>query len=83
MFIIAKTLQGKEYCYNNSTSVLCKSEQQARELAKFMNENNNDSCGAFKLKSGEIWHVYDIDKYDTPPSYKLAQTKNKITVRPL
>lgn len=83
MFIIAKTLQGKEYCYNNSTSVLCKSEQQAQELAKFMNENNNNSYGIFKLNGGEIWHTYEIDKYDAPPRYKLAQTKNKITVRPL
>lgn len=81
MYIISKTIKGQEYLYSNKHSILCKSEKQANQLAKHLNEHNNDTTGDFKLKDNEIWHVYKIDKYDTPPRYKLSTTKGKISIK--
>ena len=81
MFIISKTIKGKEYVYSTKHSILCKSKEQARKLAEFMNNNNNSAIGDFKLKENEIWYVYEIDKYDTPPRYKIGTTKGKISIK--
>lgn len=80
MFIVSKTVKGKEFLYSSKYSILCKSESQANALADFMNKNNDTSIGDFRLKENEIWHVYHIDKYDTPPRYKLKTTKNRISI---
>ena len=80
MFIISKTIKGQEYLYSNKHSILCKNEKQAQQLADFLNKNNNDTIGDFKLKDNELYHVYKIDNYDTQPRYKLKSTKNKITI---
>lgn len=80
MYIISKTIKGKEYVYSTKHSILCNSEKQARELATFMNKHNETSNDDFKLKDNEIWYVYQIDKYDTPPRYKIKTTKGKISV---
>lgn len=80
MFIISKTIKGKEYLYSNKYSILCKNEKQAQQLASFLNNNNNDTIGDFKLKDNELYHVYEIDNYDTQPRYKLKSTKNKISI---
>lgn len=81
MFIISKTIKGQEYLYSNKYSILCKNKDEALKLASFLNKNNNTSIGDFKLKDNEIWHTYEIDKYDTMPRYKLITTKNKISIR--
>ncbi len=81
--IIAKTIIGKEYCYSSSTSVLCHSKEEANKLAEFMNSHNDTANGVFKLKEGEKWEKYEIDKYDTEPAYELICTKDSIRIRPL
>ena len=81
MFIISKTIKGKEYIYSKQHSVLCKNKAEAEKLADFMNSNNENAIGDFKLKDGEVWYVYEIDKYDTPPRYELSNTRGKISIR--
>ena len=81
MYIISKTVKGQEYLYSNKYSILCKSEKQANQLAKHLNEHNDNTTGDFKLKDNEIWHVYKIDKYDTPPKYRLSSTNGKISIK--
>lgn len=81
MFIISKTQKGKEYLYSTNYSILCDSEKQAKKLANFMNNNNDTTNGDFKLKENEIWWVYQVDKYSTPPRYKLSTTKGKISIK--
>lgn len=80
MFIISKTIRGKEFLYSKRHSILCKNEKQAKELRDFLNSHNDTSLGDFKLKENEIYHVYEIDKYDTIPMYRLKSTKNKISI---
>ena len=80
MFIISKTIKGKEYLYSKKHTILCKNEKQANKLANFLNLNNDTSINDFKLKDNEIWHTYQIDEWDTPPIYKLKTTKNKISI---
>lgn len=80
MFIISKTIKGKEFIYSNRFSILCENEKQANVLANFMNKNNNSAIDDFKLKNNELWHVYKIDKYDAQPRYKLKTTNNKISI---
>lgn len=80
MFIISKTIKGQEYLYSNKYSILCKNEKQAQQLASFLNNNNNNTIGDFKLKDNELYYVYEIDQYDTQPRYKLKSTKNKISI---
>lgn len=80
MYIISKTIKGQEFLYSNKYSILCKNEKQAKELANFMNKNDDKTIGQFKLKENELWHVYEIDMYDTPARYKLKSTRNKISI---
>ena len=81
MFIISKTIKGKEFVYSNKYSILCKNKEQAEKVAEFLNKNNENTTEYFKLKGNEIWWVYEIDKYDTPPRYKLTINKGKIKLR--
>jgi hypothetical protein len=80
MFIVSKTIKGKEFIYSSKHSILCKNKEQAKKLATFMNEHNESALGIFKLEKNEIWYVYEIDKYDTQARYKLKNTKNKISI---
>ena len=80
MFIVGKAVKNHEYLYKKSSTILCKSRKQATSLANFLNFNNETAVGQWKLKSNEVWWVYEIDKYDTPPTYKLKTTKGKIAV---
>lgn len=81
MYIISKTIKGQEYLYSNRYSILCHSKTEAEMLAEHLNKNNNETMEGFRLKDNEIWYVYKIDKYDTPPYYKLVNTKGKISIR--
>lgn len=81
MFIISKSIKGKEFLYSTKYSILCSSEKQAKQLAQHLNDNNETSRGDFKLKDNEVWYVHEIDKYDTPPHYKLCSTKGKISIK--
>lgn len=80
MFIVSKTLKGKEFVYSNKYSILCKNEEEAKKLSEHLNKYNDSAIGDFKLKDNEIWYVYEIDKYDTRPTYKLKCAKNKISL---
>lgn len=81
MYIISKTIKGKEYLYAKDYSILCKNEEQANKLARFLNEHNDTASENFKLKDNEIWHTYEIDRYSTMPKYELKTTKNKISIK--
>lgn len=83
MYIISKTIKGKEFMYSTKHSILCKSKKQADELATFLNNHNDTTSEVFKLKENEIWHIYQIDKYSTPPAYRVSQTKGKISIKTL
>ncbi len=80
MDIIAKTQEGREYLRSTRYSILCKNETQAKSLAEHLNRHNKTACGEFKLKDGEKWFAYKIDKYDSQPLYKVKTTKNKISL---
>jgi predicted choloylglycine hydrolase len=80
MNIISKSLKGKEYMYKKDFMILCKNKNQAEQLSNFLNNNNENTQGIFKLKEGEIWHDYIIDKYDNEPKYKVKSIKNKIVI---
>lgn len=80
MFITAKTRTGAEFAYSSKTAILCKSREQAQTLAEFMNTHNESAQGVFKLKDGEIYHVYEIDKYDRAPLYRLKSTRGAVKV---
>ena len=66
MKIIAKTVKGKEFLYNPKT---------ARKVSARSAEKILDAVNAHKSMLGaaenEIFHIYDIDKYDT--AYEYAQ----------
>lgn len=81
MYIISKTQKGREYLYSTEHSILCNSEKQAKMLAEHLNNHNETAMGDFKLKENEIWYVYQIDKYSTPPRYKISTTKGKISIK--
>lgn len=81
MFIISKTIKGKEFVYSTRHSILCSNKKQAEKLAEHLNTHNEDTQGDFKLKDNEIWYIYEIDKYDTPPRYKLSTTRGKIAIK--
>lgn len=80
MFIISKTIKGKEFLYSKDFMIACSSENQAIKLSKHLNENNHLSLNEFKLKDNELWFTYEIDQYDSDPSYKVKKTKGKITL---
>lgn len=80
MYIISKAKKGQEFLYSKDFMIECKSEKQAKELAKHLNENNETTTGIFKLKESETWHDYKIDIYDSAPVYKVKTTKNKISI---
>lgn len=80
MFIISKTIKGKEFVYSKAFMIACSSDTQAQTLAKHLNENNENTLGTFKLKDNETWFVYEIDKYDTEPRYKVKTTRGKISL---
>ena len=48
MFIISKTIKGKEFIYSNKYSILCNSQKQAQALAKFLNEHNDTALNDYK-----------------------------------
>lgn len=81
MYIISKAIKGQEFLYSTRYSILCKNKTEAEILAEHLTKYNEDAAADFKLKNNEVWHVYEIDKYDAPPRYKLCCTKNKIAVR--
>ena len=80
MFIIAKTIKGQEYIHSKVYAFECNNKKQAVTIAEFLNNNNDNSKGDWKLKDNEIWRLYEIDNYDTQPFYKIKSVKGKISI---
>ncbi len=62
MVIIAKTRKGSEFVYNSSTAHAV-TKRDGGKIAEKLNALNYD------LKQGEMWHVYNIDKYSNAFQY--------------
>jgi len=62
MKIVAKSIKGQEFLYN-AKSAHRVSERSANLICKALNE------AKYNLKEGEVWHVHDIDRYDTAYQY--------------
>jgi len=68
MKVIAKTIKGKEFCYN-ARSARKVSERSAEKILKIV----NDHKFLLNTEKGEIWHIYDIDQYSV--AYDFAQNQ--------
>lgn len=66
MTVIAIAKQGQEFMYNASTAHKV-NEKKADAIIKALNEIK------YKLNDGEIWHKYNVDKYDRAFEYALSQ----------
>ena len=72
MKVIAKTRKGAEFMYNPRTARKV-SERSAETILKVVNDHR------FRLASdSEIWHIYDVDRYDA--AYEYAQFQS-FTIR--
>ena len=57
MFVLAKTIKGKEFIY--SVSSARKVSKASKDIiCKIANENK------YLLNDNECWHIYDVDSYD-------------------
>ena len=54
--MIAKALEGQEFLYNPNTAHEVP-KSSAKAICAALNE------AGYKLKPGEVWHVYDCDEY--------------------
>lgn len=71
MKILAITTVGREFMYSIK-SARAVSARSAATIARIVNENK------YLLQPGQIWHCYDIDKYDA--AYDTAQFQ-RFTIR--
>lgn len=71
MFVIAKAVKEREYLYNYRTAHKV-SAASAEKILAVLNEYK------FRLKDGEVWHIYDVCRYDS--AYDVAQYQ-KFTIR--
>lgn len=68
MKIIAKTIQGKEFMYKPPTARKV-SARSAEVILKVVNEHK----AILGAAENEIFHIYDIDEYDTAYFYASRQ----------
>ena len=68
MIVIAITIKGQEFIYNASTAHKV-NEKKADIAIKALNE------AGYKIdkNAGEIWHKYNVDKYDRAYDYAQFQ----------
>lgn len=66
MVILAKAIKGKEYCYIKNTA-----HQVSKSSANKIKDVLNDY--QYTLKADEVWHKYEIDKYDGGYDYAEMQ----------
>lgn len=71
MKILAKAIKGKEFMYNVRSAHKV-SARSAMVILDIVNEYR------FQLKENEVWHLYDVDEYDT--AYDVAQFQS-FTIR--
>lgn len=73
MIILAKAVSGKEFMYDPRSAHQV-SKRSADQICNVLNHENV----RYKLNAGEIWHIYEIDQYDT--AYNYASTQ-RFTIR--
>lgn len=71
MKILAKAIKGQEFMY----SIRSAHKVSARSATVILDIVNKYR---FQLKDNEIWHIYDVDEYDT--AYDVAQFQS-FTIR--
>ena len=67
MKIVAKAIKGKEFFYS-AKSAHKVAQSSAYLICKMLNDAN------YKLNEGEVWHVFDVDRYDSAYEYAEWQT---------
>lgn len=73
MLVLAMSKKDKEYLYIARTARQV-SKASAQKICDIANENNF----LFSCYPGYIWHIHEIDKYDTAFNYAQNQ---KFTIR--
>lgn len=68
MYIIAKTIKGREFMYNPKTA-----RRVSARSAKTILEVVNRYAFLLDTERGEIWHIYEIDQYDTAFCFAQSQ----------
>lgn len=58
MIIIAKSVKGSEFLYS-ARSAHAVNQRKAAKIVGILNDVR------YQLKDGEVWHMHDIDQYDT------------------
>lgn len=66
MLILAISVKDREYLYKANTARAV-SKNSAQKICDIVNE-----C-KYQLKPGEIWHIYEIDKYNIAFDYATRQ----------
>lgn len=66
MTVLAKSQLGKEYLYNPKSSHKVP-VASARKIMDILNDVR------WNLKAGEVWHMYEIDEYDSAYVYAESQ----------
>jgi hypothetical protein len=66
MLVIAKAVKGKEFIY---------SAKSARQVSKRSANTICNICNQckYQIANSEIWHIYEIDCYDTAYIYAQSQ----------
>ena len=72
--LIAKTFSGKEYIYSKFDTYQA-NQQKINIICNAMNK------AAYKLKPGELYHVYQVSEQEyKQAAYKLVNRQNKLIV---
>lgn len=66
MLILAKSCKGREFIYSPASARRV-SARSAETIAHIVN-----GCG-YQLKDGQVWHVHNVDQYDTAYEYAMCQ----------
>lgn len=71
---IAIAPKGKEYLYKGITRLKV-SKRSAQEIARILTEN------VYKLRDGEVWHVYDTEFHEDEMSGRATIRKGTVHVK--
>ena len=77
MYIIAKTIKGREFMYIKSTAHRI-TAGDPEKICEILNAYN------YKLKAGEIWHSYQIAPYEaeiSPAFYQVFRLNRSGTLK--
>lgn len=66
MTIVAKAKKGQEFLYNPRSA-----HKVSKSSAQWIADGLN--AAGYQLNAGEIWHIFDIDRYDTAYLYAISQ----------